>query len=143
MRPAILAFAAGTVVAAAIVATPVARTSAACGWKTFQLGVPQDRVHRAGILDVAAVSTRDVWAVGSWTTPLTGQRETLIEHWTGRHWDVVPSPDPLHNVVSAVAAGRGDAWAVGRGTRGALTCIGTARAGRSRATQEGTGSLLT
>ncbi len=45
---------------------------------------------------VAAVSARDVWAVGYHNplrtsgTPL----RTLIEHWDGTKWTVVPSPTP-------------------------------------------------
>jgi hypothetical protein len=42
---------------------------------------------------VAATSGKDVWAVG---TPIVGGAfKTLIEHWDGAHWKIVPSPNPL------------------------------------------------
>ncbi len=65
---------------------------------------------------VSAVSSDDVWAVGNYyaNQDLTEVR-TLIEHWDGTRWTVVPSPSPKGYVnladVSAVSAT--DAWAVG------------------------------
>jgi hypothetical protein len=65
---------------------------------------------------VAATSPVDGWAVGySRETPYTGSR-TLILHWDGAVWRVVPSPNPgpTENVLSsAVALAADDAWAVG------------------------------
>src|SRR5712692_5942883 len=68
---------------------------------------------------VAAVSANDVWAVGT----DGGQKHnifTLIEHWNGTQWSIVPSPNPGHGTnrnqleaVSAVSAN--DVWAVGFG----------------------------
>ena len=68
---------------------------------------------------VAMVSTRDVWAVGSNTFFTQGsnlQTDTLVEHWNGRHWSIVPSPNPstVSNRLTAVAAiNAKDVWAVG------------------------------
>jgi hypothetical protein len=69
---------------------------------------------------VAATSGTDVWAVGSYATESTSEAgtRTLVEHWDGREWRVVPSPNPgieggngvLRDVVALNA---GDAWAVG------------------------------
>lgn len=65
---------------------------------------------------VAATSPVDAWAVGySRETPYTGSR-TLILHWDGAAWAVVPSPNPgpTENVLSGVTALASDeAWAVG------------------------------
>ena len=62
---------------------------------------------------VAAVSSNDVWAVG--TSVDFGAGQTLIEHWNGTAWSVVSSPSPGEfgwlRGVSAVAAN--DVWAVG------------------------------
>ena len=41
----------------------------------------------------AAVSTSDVWAVGFYNNT-NGAWLTLIEHWNGSKWSVVPSPSP-------------------------------------------------
>jgi hypothetical protein len=70
---------------------------------------------------VASISSTDTWAVGSTAGPWdTYTSTTLIEHWTGSAWSVVPSPnpsdDPIYGAnqlydVKAFAAN--DVWAVG------------------------------
>ena len=63
----------------------------------------------------AAGAANDVWAVGSSTTP-SGVFQTLVEHWNGTSWSVVPSPNvgTLGNSLNAVAVvSATDAWAVG------------------------------
>jgi hypothetical protein len=69
---------------------------------------------------VAVVSANDVWAVGFSPHPSgTPQyiRQTLIEHWNGSNWSVVPSPNPAgktYVVLNGVAAiSTNDIWAVG------------------------------
>jgi hypothetical protein len=65
---------------------------------------------------VSALAENDVWAVGvSYNTERT-LGSTLIEHWNGSRWSVVPSPNPSStlNVLNAVAAvSANDVWAVG------------------------------
>jgi hypothetical protein len=68
-----------------------------------------------GFRSVVAISANDVWAVG-YGDPGGGNTVTLIEHWTGRVWNIAPSPDGHYgqnflNGVAAVSAG--DIWAVG------------------------------
>jgi len=64
---------------------------------------------------VAAVSASDVWAVGE-SAPLRGPFVTLVEHWDGSSWTIVPSPNPssgegeLYGVAAVSAT---DVWAVG------------------------------
>jgi hypothetical protein len=62
---------------------------------------------------VSGSSSRDVWAVGSATAGSSEQ--TLIEHFNGTKWTVVPSPTPDRaDQLSGVAAvTAGDAWTVG------------------------------
>jgi hypothetical protein len=69
---------------------------------------------------VAVVSASDVWAVGFSPHPSGNPqylRQTLVEHWDGNSWSVVPSPNPVGktwvvlNGVAAVTAN--DIWAVG------------------------------
>src|SRR5262249_21693194 len=64
---------------------------------------------------VAAVATSDVWAVGNAGGGEVGQ--TLIEHWNGASWSVVPSanPTPQSSLRYGVAAlsGARQPWAVG------------------------------
>jgi hypothetical protein len=78
--------------------------------------------HYDALYGVEAVSGSDAWAVGTrFDVPVTFGR-TLVEHWNGASWEVVPSPnvDPagtggnLDNSLAAVAAiGANDVWAVG------------------------------
>jgi hypothetical protein len=72
--------------------------------------------HPAGgslLADVAAVSWRDVWAVGS-TTLRTNAGQALVEHWNGRNWKRVPTPDAGPDGLDSVAAvSSRNAWAVG------------------------------
>jgi Fibronectin type III domain len=67
--------------------------------------------------DVAAVSATNVWAVGQQDrNDSSGLIQTLIEHWDGTSWAVVPSVDPGtgDNVLFGVGASSAtDIWAVG------------------------------
>ena len=79
--------------------------------RTPRLGSLRDILFSA-----TAVSPRDVWAVGE-RQDRAGRFRTLVEHWNGTRWSVVPSPDPgpTGNCLFGVAAGgRGDVWAVGQ-----------------------------
>ncbi len=63
-----------------------------------------------------AVSPDDVWAVGETGYPTADFGETVIEHWDGQEWSVVPSPSPgkQWNFLGAVSAdSTGEAWASG------------------------------
>jgi Putative zinc-finger len=64
---------------------------------------------------VAAASTNDVWAVGS-VDDVPG-RHTLIEHWNGSRWSVVPGPasGAGSSLASVTVISANDAWAVGDG----------------------------
>jgi hypothetical protein len=66
---------------------------------------------------VRAVSTNDVWAVGSSFSNATGF-QTLTEHWNGTQWSVVPSPNPGapstdNTLLGLAVTSTKDAWAVG------------------------------
>jgi alpha-tubulin suppressor-like RCC1 family protein len=65
------------------------------------------------------LGTANAWAVG-YTEAANGTgQQTLIEHWTGSAWAVVPSPDPetgtgATDVLTAISGtGPDDLWAVG------------------------------
>jgi uncharacterized membrane protein len=65
---------------------------------------------------VTAVSATDAWAVGKSADTGSSTPKTLIEHWNGTNWSVVPSPDAStgFNVLTATAAvSASDEWAVG------------------------------
>ena len=64
-----------------------------------------------GVSDVPGAGT---WAVG-YDINAEYSQQTLIEHWDGSSWHVIPSPDPgTGNILYGVAAiGANDVWAVG------------------------------
>ncbi|MBF6614598.1 MAG: S-layer homology domain-containing protein, partial [Chloroflexi bacterium] len=70
---------------------------------------------------VAVVSANDVWAVGYYDTG-NGTPPTLVEHWDGTQWSVVPSPSPgsQFSVLQSIAVvSANDIWAVGYDFTGA------------------------
>jgi PKD repeat protein len=71
-----------------------------------------NRQHR--LEAVAAIASDDVWAVG-YSRNLTELYKTLILHWNGASWSVVPSPNfPGENFLYGVSGtSSNDVWAVG------------------------------
>lgn len=64
---------------------------------------------------VSAASANDVWAVGS-SQDGGAPTRTLIEHWDGTKWSIVPSPNPdsqLNELRGVAALSANDVWAVG------------------------------
>jgi hypothetical protein len=63
---------------------------------------------------VTTVAPNDVWAVGRYE-PQAGGSRTLVLHWDGTSWSIIPSPNPAtYNGLYAVAAvSATDIWAVG------------------------------
>jgi hypothetical protein len=77
------------------------------------------RRYDAILQAVTIRSASDAWAVGY---TLTGRNmsRTLILHWNGLHWQIVPSPSVrasnrvINNILFAVSAdSKNDAWAAG------------------------------
>jgi hypothetical protein len=82
---------------------------------------------------ISATSPTDIWAVGDMVAPNTPVK-TLVEHFDGDHWSLIPSPNPLptgslnQNVLSSVHANSAtDVTAVGflsnSGTRTVTTLV--------------------
>jgi len=60
-------------------------------------------------------SSTDVWAVGYQTTR-SGAQQSLIEHYDGHAWSIIPSPNPTSFAVylsSIASAGPNNVWAAG------------------------------
>jgi hypothetical protein len=72
---------------------------------------------------VSATSSTDSWAAGSWNPGYpTYFDQTLVLHWDGSAWSVVPSPNPStsHNYLYGISAtSASDVLAVGTYTSGA------------------------
>jgi hypothetical protein len=76
-----------------------------------------DTTRQNEINGVACISSSDCWAVGDYYTSANAY-QTLIEHWDGDAWTIVPSPnsDPTQtNLLFNVACvSSSDCWAVGK-----------------------------
>ena len=93
--------------------TPVTELWNGSAWSI----VPSPNVGTYGsdLNAVAAKSSSDVWAVGNFFNA-GNVAQTLIEHWNGSAWSVVPSPNvgtSDNNLYGIAAVSSSDAWAVG------------------------------
>jgi hypothetical protein len=124
MRSFGLLTAAAVVVGATLVpavAAPVAVVAATadCGFSV--VSSPNASSLRNSLTAVTVVSATDAWAVGSYATAGNAVTATLIQHWDGTGWRVVPSPNrlttPNRNTINALtgvtAVASDDVWAVG------------------------------
>ena len=99
--------------AAAFTATAQHTQTRCSGWNT----VPSPNVGTSTnfLNGVAALSSRNIWTVGSYGNGNGGL--TLVEHWNGTQWNVVASPNVSGSVsdellgIAAIAAN--NIWAVG------------------------------
>jgi hypothetical protein len=83
---------------------PAGVAAVACrAWKI----VPSPVVENASLGAVSATSSTDVWTVGSYLD----QSGSIIEHWDGRAWTLVPHP--VATLYSVEAISPDDVWAVG------------------------------
>jgi hypothetical protein len=67
-------------------------------------------------VSVSASSPEDVWAAGYTIRESYYPGTTIIEHWDGTTWSVIPSPSPGHtwNGLTGISADSAtDAWAAG------------------------------
>ncbi|HKP54867.1 MAG TPA: choice-of-anchor J domain-containing protein [Chloroflexia bacterium] len=82
-------------------------TPGPCGdWRHFPAPVGNGLTNT--LRDVDAVSANDVWAVGDQGSAY----ESLVQHWDGQSWQIIPSPNPMTlRGVAAIASD--DVWAVG------------------------------
>ena len=77
--------------------------------------VPTPMVQQDQLRSVDAIASNDVWAVGvTYPNLFESHPSTLILHWDGASWSVVPSPNVGDSSLRGVAAvSAGDIWAVG------------------------------
>src|SRR5258705_5065600 len=88
--------------------------SRGASWQVIPSGNGTNAVNE--LHGISALAENDVWAVGvSYNTERT-VGSSLIEHWNGTQWSVVPSPNPSSslNILYGVAAvAENDVWTVG------------------------------
>jgi hypothetical protein len=85
--------------------------------------VPQPGAGGDMFFSASAWSPSDVWAVGQQQVSEDGPFSTLVEHWDGHSWSVVPAPNPGssgNSFYGVLAQEPGNVWAVGQqnGTEG-------------------------
>jgi hypothetical protein len=87
---------------------------------------PNPDGHRSTLVAVDAISSRDVWAVGSTGEPEadrpTGQ--ALVEHWDGRKWRAIEAARGgarASELFGVAAVGANDVWAVGQSRTASTT----------------------
>jgi hypothetical protein len=80
------------------------------------VSVPAIAATQGGLLAISASSASDIWAVG-WSGSSYGlASHTLVMHYDGAAWSVVPSPNmanPANTLAGIVAISATNAWAVG------------------------------
>lgn len=95
-----------------------AASSTSCG-KGWSVVSSPNRSNYFGneLSSVAAISANDVWAVGtSWQRfeVISDVDYSLIEHWNGTAWSIVPDASPTNTDLNGVAGvATSDVWAVG------------------------------
>ena len=90
------------------------------GTSWVAIASPNNGALTSEFWDVAGTSSNDVWAVGDYQLAVTGGSiwQTLIEHWNGANWSIIPSPNVPsstgNNILEAVTAlSATNAWAAG------------------------------
>ncbi len=83
--------------------------------------VPNPFVSDSGALTaVTALSANDVWAVGWRLVSNPSSHITLVEHWDGTQWSIVPSANVaganINELYGVAAVAVNDVWAVGLAT---------------------------
>lgn len=83
---------------------------------TIQVPPSGGRRHRSTTLNaVTALSSSNVWAVGN-AEYADFSHNTLVEHWNGSTWTLVPAAAATGSTLRGLAAvGPSDIWAVGSG----------------------------
>lgn len=78
--------------------------------------VPSQNMVEGNILNaVTAISSTDAWTVGYDITN-SGLQQTLIEHWDGTQWSIIPSPNvgmSDNQLRGVTAISSSDIWTVG------------------------------
>jgi hypothetical protein len=83
---------------------------------------PSPRRHYGLTLNsVAATSARDAWVVGSYYR--ADYVAPLIEHWDGKAWRQVPSPQRGFELYGVTAISARNAWAVGANSATGKTLV--------------------
>ena len=85
-------------------------------WTASSLPVPAG-ASGARLDAVTGSSPTDIWATGSDLNGFSNYQQSVVEHWNGSAWSVVPSPNPsfpqYDYLIGVSAISGSEAWAVG------------------------------
>lgn len=81
------------------------------GRRWINVPSPNPGPARSFLRGVAAVSPTDIWAVGGTNAPNWADPATLIEHWNGKSWSILPSIAGILEGVSVLSSN--NVWTVG------------------------------
>jgi len=86
-------------------------------WRAVDTPASPRSIYSYSFSSISVLSPTDAWVVGSTSSIKQGQL-SLIEHWNGKAWSIVPSPN-LHadvngtELADVVALAPDNVWAVG------------------------------
>ncbi|HYP40181.1 MAG TPA: hypothetical protein VEX13_07450, partial [Chloroflexia bacterium] len=84
-----------------------------CGLLWRQVSVPDPGSVENALYGLAAISSQEMWAVGTYRTGSSAY-QALLMRWSGDAWTHYPSPSSRNNVLRGVPSlSPTDAWAVG------------------------------
>jgi hypothetical protein len=84
-------------------------------WKAVPAPGPAAVVDDLQLTSVAPLSADDAWAAGEYWDDADLEAKTLVEHWDGTGWTIVPTPNPYpaDGLYGIAAVSANDVWAVG------------------------------
>jgi hypothetical protein len=71
---------------------------------------------------ITGTSTNDIWIGGTGKVPF-GDKGTLVEHFDGKKWSIVPTPITRGDVHGMSAVAPDDVWAVGNDDRAGINAL--------------------
>jgi hypothetical protein len=88
-------------------------------WNVVPSPNPGGSANSNVLYGITAISTNDIWAYGSSLDIASDLESTLVLHWDGNSWSVIPSPDTptarpnTHFLQGGTVLPTGDLWLVG------------------------------
>jgi hypothetical protein len=90
-------------------------------WSIFKMPEQRPGMRSSTFSRLIVLSDNNIWGMGTSTESDGHYSATLIEHWNGTAWSIIPSPNPglaRNELRGAVALSANDIWAVGLSANG-------------------------
>lgn len=90
-------------------------------WSIVKMPEQRPGMRSSTLSRLIVLSDNNIWGIGASTYSYAPYSTTLIEHWDGAAWSIVPSPNPglaRNELRGAVAISANDIWAVGLSANG-------------------------